>query len=175
MEERNPVLEAIRMRRSIRRYTDEPLRKEVVLRILEAGQWAPSGLNNQAWRFLALRGDDPRADALSRCTKYTRIVKNATVLICLFLEKERMYDVKKDHQGAGACIQNMLLAAHSLGLGGVWLGEIINQSTQVMDIFGLDAEKLELQAVLAFGYPAEAGGADRLPLEKLLLEQLWQD
>ena len=72
-------------------------------------------------------------------------------------------------------MQNMLLAAHSLGLGGVWIGEILNQSSQVMDILCLDAKKLELQAVLALGYPAEAGDADRLPLKKLLLEQLWQD
>jgi len=175
MAEHNQVLEAIRSRRSIRRYTDAPLRKEDVLRILEAGRWAPSGRNNQAWRFLVLRADDPRADALSRCTKYARIVKNATVLICLFLEKTRMYDAKKDHQGAGACMQNMLLAAHSLGLGALWIGEIINQSPQAMDILRLDQEKLEFQALLTLGYPAEAGDADRLPLEKLLLEQLWQD
>ena len=175
MSEHNPVLEAIRARRSIRRYTDEPLRKEDVLRILEAGRWAPSGRNVQAWRFLVLRADDPRADMLSRCTKYARIVKNAAALICLFLEKAQMHDLKKAHQGAGACMQNMLLAAHSLGLGGLWIGEIVNQSPQVMDALGLDAEKLEFQAALALGYPAEAGDADRLPLEKLLLEQLRQD
>ena len=174
MAEGNPILEAIRARRSIRRYTDEPLRKIDVLSILEAGQWAPSGRNNQAWRFLALRSGDPRADALARCTKYGSIVKNAAVLICLFLDTERMYDARKDHQAAGACMQNMLLAAHALGLGGLWIGEIINQSPQVMDALRLDPEKLEFQAVLALGYPAEAGGADRLPLEKLLLEQLWQ-
>ena len=44
-----------------------------------------------------------------------------------------------------------------------------------MNALRLDSEKLEFQAVLALGYPAEAGDADRLPLEKLLLEQLWQD
>ena len=175
MAERNPVLEAIRARRSIRRYTDEPLHKEDVLRILEAGRWAPSGRNNQAWRFLALRAGDPRAGMLARCTKYARIVENAAALICLFLEKAVMYDTRKEHQGAGACMQNMLLAAHALGLGGVWIGEIVNQSQQVMDALRLDPEKLEFQALLALGYPAEAGDADRLPLEKLLLEQLWQD
>ena len=175
MPELNPILEAIRARRSIRRYTDGQPRKEDVLRILEAGRWAPSGRNNQAWRFLVLRADDPRADVLARCTKYARIVKNAAVLICLFLEKVRMYDARKDHQGAGACMQNMLLAAYSLGLGGLWIGEIINQSPQAMDALDLDSEKLEFQAVLALGYPAETGDADRLPLEKLLLEQLWQD
>jgi nitroreductase len=175
MAGRNQVLEAIRARRSIRRYTDAPLRGEDVSRILEAGRWAPSGRNNQAWRFLALQGADPRASALAHCTKYARIVKDAAALICLFLEKACMYDSKKDHQGAGACMQNMLLAAHALGLGGVWIGEIVNQSRRVMDVLRLDPAKLELQAVLALGYPAETGDADRLPLEKLLLEQLWQD
>jgi nitroreductase len=146
-----------------------------VASILEAGRWAPSGRNTQAWRFLALRAGDPRADALSRCTKYTRIVQNAAVLICLFLDKKLIYDARKDHQSAGACMQNMLLAAHSLGLGALWIGEIVNQSAQVMDALHLDPDKLEFQAMLALGRPAEPGGADRLPLENLLLEPLRQD
>src|SRR6218665_1554909 len=48
----NPVLQAIRQRRSIRRYTDEAVSDEAVRLILEAGIWAPSGLNNQPCRFL---------------------------------------------------------------------------------------------------------------------------
>jgi nitroreductase len=64
-----------------------------------------------------------------------------------------MYHELKDHQAIGACLQNMLLAAHSLGLGAVWLGEILKNSDRVRDLLGLSKD-LELMAVLALGHPA---------------------
>ncbi|MFT8153624.1 nitroreductase family protein, partial [Salmonella enterica] len=51
-----------------------------------------------------------------------------------------MYSATKDHQSIGACMQNMLLAVHSLGLGGVWLGEILNREEQDLNVLGLDRE-----------------------------------
>lgn len=53
----------------------------------------------------------------------------------------------------GACIQNMLLAAHALGLGAVWLGEILKNADGVRRLLGL-SENLELMAVVALGHPA---------------------
>ncbi len=57
-------------------------------------------------------------------------------------------------KGAGACIQNMLLAAHALGLGGVWVGEILKNTPQVLDLFQLDQDSYEFMALLVFGHPA---------------------
>ncbi|MCD4809816.1 MAG: nitroreductase family protein, partial [Methanosarcinales archaeon] len=59
----------------------------------------------------------------------------------------------KDIQACGAAIQNMLLAAHGMGLGAVWLGEILNQKDEVGDILNAPGS-LELMAVVAIGYPA---------------------
>mgnify|MGYP001481157742 CR=1 FL=1 len=168
----NPVLTAIRERRSIRRYTDAPVTDQELLAVLEAGRWAPSGMNNQPWRFLAVRRGDARAETLAGLTKYAHIVRRAQALICLFLSRDAMYNEKKDHQAAGACLQNMLLAAHSLGLGAVWLGEIVNQEPGVTQALGLDSGALELQAVIALGHPDQKGSGDREPLENLLLEKL---
>ena len=167
----NPVLKALRERRSVRAYTDRRVTRDEVLAVLEAGRWAPSGLNNQPWRFLALWAEDPRCEALAGCTKYAHIVRRAQALVCVFLEREAMYHQAKDHQGAGACIQNMLLAAHALELGAVWLGEIINQEPQVMDVLDLDAQVYELQAVIAMGQPERPGSSNRKPLSELLLEE----
>lgn len=166
----NPVLAAMRERRSIRRYTQEPVTLTEIEAILEAGRWAPSGLNNQPWRFLVVRAGDPRQDVLAGKTKYAHIVTRARALFCVFLDREAGYNRSKDLQGVGACLQNMLLAAHAQGLGAVWLGEIINQEPEVTRALGLDQSRLELMAVLAVGRPDQAGSSDRKPLGELLLE-----
>jgi nitroreductase len=171
----NPVLEAIRQRRSIRRFTQEPVSADEIEAVLEAGRWAPSGLNNQPWRFLVVRASDPRQDALAEHTKYAHIVRQAQVLFCVFLDREGVYNRAKDLQGIGACLQNMLLAAHALGLGAVWLGEIINQEPAVTKSLGLDEQALELMAVLAVGRPDQKGSSQRKPMSELLVEPVKED
>jgi len=167
-----PVFDAVYDRRSIRKYTSRPVSKADVLKILDAGRWAPSGKNNQPWRFLVVWPGDARQEALSRCTKYSHIVNEAKALICVLLARDKMYSEVKDHQAAGACIQNMLLAVHALGLGAVWLGEIINQQDQVLGVLGLSETEYEVQAVIAVGHPAQEGQSSRLPLDDLLLEAI---
>lgn len=166
------VFQALHERRSIRKFTDQPVSTEDLRRILEAGRWAPSGLNNQPWRFLVIRDQDPRQEALAGLTKYSSVVRNAKALIAVFLHRPTMYHEGKDHQAAGACIQNMLLAIHGLGLGGVWLGEIINQENDVLQALHLDAQEYRIMAVIALGHPAHAGSSSRRPLEELVLEAL---
>lgn len=166
----NPVLQALRERRSIRKYTDEPVSREDLTAILEAGRWAPSGLNNQPWRFMVINRDDPRHEKLAECTKYAHIVRKSAACVCVMLEKEAMYSEMKDHQGAGACVQNMLLAIHALGLGGVWLGQIINDQEASLGALGISPETYELQAVIALGHPDQNGSSKRKELSELLLE-----
>ncbi len=166
------IFESLFTRRSIRKYTGEAVNNEDILRILQAGRWAPSGLNNQPWRFLVLGSEDERKDMLQSCTKYSRIISEAKTLIAVFLDKNSKYHHEKDCQAAGACIQNMLLAAHGLGLGAVWLGEILNQEDQVHKILKTKAEELELMAVVAVGHPAEQGSSRRKNLEEIMIEPL---
>ena len=166
----NPVFRAIFDRRSIRKYTDEPVSREDLTAILEAGRWAPSGLNNQPWRFLVITSDDPRHEKLAECTKYAHIVRKSAACIAVMLEREAMYSEMKDHQGAGACIQNMLLAAHTLGIGSVWLGQIVNDQAASLGALGLSEDQYELQAVIALGHPAQKGDSSRKELSQLMLE-----
>lgn len=169
--EDNPVFQAIRQRRSIRKYTGELVPREAVKAILEAGRWAPSGLNNQPCRFLVLKSSDPRKEGLAACTRYAKIVTDCDVGIAVLLDREKMYNEMKDYQSAGACIQNMLLATHTLGFGAVWLGEIVNQSSQVLDVLGLDPQRFRFMALLALGVPATQGHSTRMELEHFLLEE----
>ncbi len=165
------LLEGIYSRRSIRDFTDEPVSREDILEILKAGSWAPSGLNNQPWRFVVVQQRETRLE-LARLTKYRRIIESAPVSLAVFCDRAAMYNDVKDHQGMGACLQNMLLAAHALGLGAVWLGEILNRSGEVRALLGLPAE-MELMAVVAVGHPADRSQTSkRKELGELVLKEL---
>ena len=167
----NPVLEAISQRRSIRGFTSEPVPEEDLTAILEAGRWAPSGLNNQPWRFVIFETSAGR-ERLSGLTKYSRVIQEAAVCVAVFLDAESCYDQIKDTQGAGACLQNMLLAAHSLGLGAVWLGEILKSGNQVRELCGL-GDSFSLQAVVAMGHPSRRDQSkSRRPLDELILGRM---
>ncbi|MBN2078214.1 MAG: nitroreductase [Spirochaetes bacterium] len=164
----NEVLRAISSRRSIRKFTGESAKEESIRLILEAGQWAPSGLNNQPWRFMVVDAFDTR-ERLAALTKYTRIVRECAVCIAVFYHHPEGYDRDKDAMAIGACIQNMLLAAHSLGLGAVWLGEILNRKEEVARVLSTGSE-LELMALIALGIPAESPRSSRKELQTLIIE-----
>jgi nitroreductase len=166
-----PVLEAIYSRRSIREYTDEQVSSGTLREIVKAGVWAPSGLNNQPWRFVVVQ-DDAVRQKLSETTHYSQIVLAAPALICVFLDKSAMYDDVKDHQAAGACIQNMLLAVEALNLGAVWLGQILKQKEKVNRILDVKDE-YDLMAVLAIGHPAHRNQkSTRKNLDDVILKTL---
>jgi nitroreductase len=150
------MLQLIRTRRSIRKFSDQVVEDAMIDQIIEAGTWAPSGLNNQPWKVAVIR-DTATKNAIAPLTRYSRIIEGAPVLLALFLDTAAGYDRTKDIQAMGAFIQNMLLAVHALGLGGVWLGEILKNREKIARIVNAP-ETLELMAVIALGHPAEQGG-----------------
>ncbi len=146
------VDEVIKQRRTIRQYLDKVPGDEDIRRIIEAAIWAPSGLNNQPWKFQVLKDD--RKNGLAKFTKYARIIKDAPVAICVFLDNGATYNRDKDLMAVGACIQNILLQAYELGLATCWLGEIINKKQAVEKYLQADSD-YELMAVIALGYADE--------------------
>ncbi len=153
MKEGNLVIETIRTRRSVREFDKRPISDDELNLILESGLWAPSGRNNQPWKFAIIR-DPSLKKSLSALTHYSSIIQGAPVCIAVFLDHFRSYDRTKDVQAIGASIQNMLLTIHSLGLGGIWLGEILKNKEKVAELLGAPGE-LELMAVIALGHPRE--------------------
>ena len=166
-----PVQEAIRKRRSIREFNSQPVAKDLLLKIVTAGIWAPSGLNNQPWRFVLVRDEQVRKQ-LAEQTTYSHIILGAPALIVVFLDKAAMYNEVKDHQATGACIQNMLLTIEELGLGGVWLGQILQNKVKVNTILDLD-DSYDLMAVLAVGYPLhKKQKSQRKPVADFILQEI---
>lgn len=162
------ILKAIRERRSVRHFLEAPVARPMLMEALNAASWAPSGLNNQPWRF-AIVWDQQIKEQLAALTRYSATIKAAGALIPVFLDKESSYDHVKDCQAVGACIQNLLLAIHAQGLGAVWIGEILKNSEQVMQVLSLPA-RLQLMAIVAVGHPAHRNqSSHRRPVEELIV------
>lgn len=130
----NPVIEAIKSRRSIRKMKpDPPLTREQVETILEAALWAPNHYLTEPWRFVVLMGDERAklGDAMSKALMATGSPTpeqldnernrplNASAIIALISSPKSNPKIvpQEEMVAAGAALQNMLLAAHSLGLG----------------------------------------------------------
>ncbi len=110
------VFEAIKNRRSIRKFENRPVPEELIKKIIEAGQWSPSACNRQDWKFIMIDSQEVKERILRETTAY--FVGKAPVLV-LVLYSNRTDNLEyKDHLlSAAMAIQNMQLAAFSLGLG----------------------------------------------------------
>jgi nitroreductase len=162
------TLEAIENRRSVRQFTDEPVTADELELLFEAARWAPSGLNNQPWRFMGITDRSLIAD-LSKLTRYRGVVAGASALIAVFLDAAEMYDRTKDLMSAGAAVQNILLAACDMGLGTCWLGEILARRADVEGLLETP-DDLEFVALVAVGRPVpRMRSGVRHPLEKLVI------
>lgn len=165
------LMEGILTRRSVRSFTGEPVPREALREIVRAGTWAPSGMNNQPWRFVTIADPALRGE-LAKLTRYGAIVAGAPACIAVFLDREVSYHDVKDHQAVGACLENMLLAAHAMGYGAVWLGEILKSAAQARELLGLPAN-LELMAVVALGRPkGPVRPPKRRGLDEVILREL---
>ena len=146
----NELLEFIKSRKSIRTFIYEKIDNATIKSILECGQWAPSGNNTQPWKVCVVTHPTVKR-MLAELSKYTSIIENSYVNFVIFLDHEKGYDRVKDIQAIGAFIENILLAIHAKGLGGAWIGEILQKKEEVNEIFKFSKEKFELMALIAVG------------------------
>ena len=112
----NPVIENILTRRSIRSYTDQDVEPEKLEAILEAGMAAPSGKNGQPWDFVVLTRREI-LDEMAERLPYAKMLREARVAIAVCADRTKSPYWYVD---CSAAAENILLAAHALGLGAVW-------------------------------------------------------
>jgi nitroreductase len=162
------LFQAIAGRRSIRKYRATPVENTKVMEILRAGMMAPSAGNQQAWQFVVV---DKREmlDGIMAVHPYSAMLKQAPMAIVVCgdqnHEKHKGYWV----QDCSAAVQNMLLAAHALGLGSCWLGLHPREDrvAGVSKLLGLPNGVVPMAAV-ALGYADETHGpADRFDAAKV--------
>lgn len=169
MYNNSAVTDLLKRRRSVRKYTDAEVSSEEVEAILDCARFAPSGLNNQPWRFLVIRDRDI-IERLSKLSHSKTALLSSRVIIACYLSRDKMYNETKDIQSAGACMQNILLACCGLGLGACWIGDIINNTDEADEILGVGEDKM-LMGVITIGRPESSpdNEGDRFELKEFIM------
>ena len=160
----NPILETIISRRSCKNYRPDPVPREIVEQVVQAGLYAPSGMNRQPVKILAVT-DKTTRDQLSRLNaKYDSAHRvdpfyGAPVVLAVVVEKSiptAVYD-------GSLALGNMLLAAHSLGIGSCWIHrarEVFEdeEAKVLLRSLGLEGDYLGIGHCV-LGYPVDPAGA----------------
>ncbi|MGF1587383.1 MAG: nitroreductase family protein [Bacteroidales bacterium] len=149
------TIEAIRTRRSIRKFKDISVSPEKIEAVLEAGMYAPSARNEQPWHFMVI-SDEALKDKLMNAHPYAKMLKEAPIAILVCADKNLELSPGYWPIDCSAATQNILLAAHASGLGAVWLGVHPRKEREdaIRKILKLP-HNIEPFSLIALGYPNE--------------------
>lgn len=154
------ALNNIMTRSSVRSYLDRPVEKEKIVTLLKAGMAAPSAGDKWPWHFVAVT-DKNQLVALSKASPYVSFAAKAplVIVVCGDMTKTFKGDDKDMWiQDTSAASENILLAAHAIGLGGVWAGvyPIKDRVEAVSKVLELPEHIIPLN-ILVIGYPKSDG------------------
>ena len=155
------VLEAIRTRRSIRKYKRAPVPAEELEKILDAGRWVPSANNSQPWKFIVL-SDSKVRERVAQLLPVGKFLAGAPLGIAVVSDPRLSSRAVEDGSLAA---YSMLLAAHSLGLGACWLAPSFNED-KLKEMLGIPQEA-RLISVISVGYPDETRSMTREELSDI--------
>lgn len=175
----NDVLDIIKSRRSITSYLPRPIEWEFVSRVCDAARHAPSCGNLQNWRFIVVTDPAKRkAIAEASMQQYWMIQAPVHIVVCAEPEKaERYYGLRGERlytiQNCAAAVMNILLEAHSLGLGACWVGafdeEMVKRTIRA-------EEFVRPQAIVTLGYAAEIPPKPpKYPLNAMVYLERWRN
>lgn len=143
------LLDVILSRRSIRRYENKEIPKDVLDQIVEAGRQSPSAMNIQPYRFVIVKKSEIKKEMKSI---FSRFLEKAPVIIVGCANPKSRLAGKWAIGDTSIALQNMVLAAWSLGVGSCWIGSFNEKKTkQTLKI----PEDWKVVALLTLGYPAE--------------------
>lgn len=183
------TMQAISRRRSIRRFRNAPVPRDLIEKVLATAVLAPSAKNRQPWRFVVLQGAanqklarlmlegadlvEARGEKVGSCRNSARIVAQAPVTILVFNTAYEHEGLIFDHatynapdiQSIGGMVQTMLLAAEDLGLGSLWICDILFGYPQIRN--WLDRRE-EMVTAVTLGYADETPPArPRTPWQEI--------
>jgi coenzyme F420-0:L-glutamate ligase/coenzyme F420-1:gamma-L-glutamate ligase len=171
---------ALRTRRSIRHYLDRPVPPDLIDQLLEVATRAPSSHNGQPWRFAVITtssvkaqladrmGERLRADRLRAADRVEEIDRDVArsreriisapvnIIACAVFNGDDPYERLMAIQSVAASVQNLLLAAHEVGLGACWMAAPLYCPDVLHDVLQLP-DDWDAQALITIGYPADEG------------------
>jgi len=152
----NDALASIFKRRSVRKYTDKAIPESMITDMLEAAMAAPSAVAKDPWRFIVVQ-ERGTLDKIAEGLPHGQMLREAPLAFVVCGDIEVAHDGKLSYmlQDCSAAIENLLLAASMLGLGGVWLGVHPREEriAHMRALFALPDNILPI-SVLSIGWPA---------------------
>ena len=143
------LLDVILNRRSIRRYENKEIPKDVLDKIVEAGRQSPSAANRQPYRFVIVTDSEIKKELKGLVSRF---LKDAPVVIVGCANPKALLTGKWATVDTTIALENMALAAWSLGIGSCWIGSFNEEKTkELLKI----PEDWKVVALVTFGYPAE--------------------
>ena len=151
----HPIIRQIQTRRSIRSYRPDPIAPGLLEDLLQAAMYAPSARNQQPWHFIVVNQREA-LDALAEANPYAKMLYQAPVAILVCAEPKRCTSPQYWQQDCAAATENILLAAHGVGLGTCWCGlyPAEERCDACREILNIPADIIPL-SLIALGYPAE--------------------
>jgi len=143
------LLEAIKLRRSVRRFKKREVPMDIILKLIDYARYAPSSKNRQPWYFIITRDKDKIVE-VSRIKGEDWIAKAPVLIIAI---SDPKVSPRYHMSDTAMAIHNMSLAALEFGLGTCWIG--VYEDESVKQLFGIPEEKV-LVGALAVGYPDES-------------------
>jgi nitroreductase len=170
------VMEAIRLRQSVRSYQDKPVEEEKLKSILEAGRLAPSASNRQEWRYVVVKDKETR-QKLAKAARGQSFVAEASVVIacCAETDNHLMRCGQLSYPiDLAISIDHMTLKAVEEGLGTCWVGAFNEE--EVKKILGIP-EKIRVVELLPLGYPTSPAAKEksRKSLAEIVMPEKWSD
>ena len=146
-------MDVIRMRRSVRKFTEEEISDNDIKTIIDAGINAPSAMNQQPWEFIVIK-DKNVLNKLSE--KLSPLYAKSMVTIILCQRKDGLKSPTRVSQDMSACMQNMMLEATRLGIGSCWIGTYpdLNHMNPIIELLEIPSN-IEPFCGLVLGYPLE--------------------
>jgi nitroreductase len=168
------VIEAIRTRKSVRKFLDKPVEREKLLEVLEAGRLAPSASNRQEWRYVVVT-DKRMRERLAEAANNQSFVGQAPVVIvcCAETNQHRMACGELCYPiDCAISMDHMTLRATELGLGTCWIGAV--SAAKVRELLGIP-DAMPLIDLLPLGYPADPAPApkNRKSLDEIVHYETW--
>jgi nitroreductase len=160
------ALEAIRKRRSVRDYTGEPVPREDLEKIVDAGRWAPSGYNRQPWDFIVIT----ERGTIDQLKVVAQWMEKAGAVIAVALDPSSEFWL----EDGAAAIENMLIASTALGYGSCWLeGDTLPLEGKFKSLLNVPEEK-RLLTLIPIGVPAKWPNQEKKALEAVIHWERYQ-
>ncbi len=179
------MLNEIRTRRSIRKYTEKPISEEIIAQLLESARLAPSGSNSQPWHFIIVRSESTRKK-IAEVSHNQKWMVSATVhIVCVADIRSRIsediqlsinedspqMEVKQIIRDTSIAATHIVLEAESIGLGACWVAWFTQE--EIRPVLNIPSDKFVV-CILTIGYTEEQPKArPRKKLDEIIHHEIW--